>query len=156
LGWNELFLDLHPKRGLKAGQRWLEASKAATNRLRAEKRAGELLAEMKKNKGARGTWSNQHQVRLYDATAPQPPKLSDLGGTKSQPSRWQQLAALPKKKQERRSRRRRRRQRHSEGNVVSQAKAKSATPIATPIPAIDRMLTMPASQATSRNSDSMA
>jgi predicted SprT family Zn-dependent metalloprotease len=53
LGRNELFLDLHPKRGLKAGQRWLEASKAATNRLRAEKRAGELLAEMKKNKGAR-------------------------------------------------------------------------------------------------------
>jgi hypothetical protein len=47
-------------------------------------------------------------------------------------------------------------QRHSKGNVVSQVKTTSATPIATPMPKIDRMLTMPASQATSRNSDSMA
>jgi hypothetical protein len=43
LGWNELFLDLHPERGLKGGQRGPEASKAATNRLRAEITAGELL-----------------------------------------------------------------------------------------------------------------
>ena len=56
-----------------------------------EIRADELLAEMEKNKGAQGIGSNQHQVRSRRATTPQPPKLSDLGITKSQSSRWQQL-----------------------------------------------------------------
>jgi formylglycine-generating enzyme required for sulfatase activity len=31
-GWNELFLDLDPERGLKAGQRWQEALKQAADR----------------------------------------------------------------------------------------------------------------------------
>lgn len=31
-GWNELFLDLHPERGLKAGQRWQDALKQAEDR----------------------------------------------------------------------------------------------------------------------------
>jgi hypothetical protein len=31
-GWNELFLDLHPERGLKAGERWQEELKRAANR----------------------------------------------------------------------------------------------------------------------------
>jgi hypothetical protein len=31
-GWNELFLDLDPERGLKAGQRWQEALKQAEER----------------------------------------------------------------------------------------------------------------------------
>ncbi len=31
-GWNELFLDLHPERGLKAGQRWQDALKQAAER----------------------------------------------------------------------------------------------------------------------------
>jgi hypothetical protein len=61
-------------------------------RMRAERRAGELLREMEKNKGSRGTGSNQHQVRSLAETAP--PKLSDLGVTKTQSSRWQKLAAL--------------------------------------------------------------
>jgi formylglycine-generating enzyme required for sulfatase activity len=31
-GWNELFLDLHPERGFKAGQRWQDALKQAAER----------------------------------------------------------------------------------------------------------------------------
>jgi hypothetical protein len=31
-GWNDLFLDLDPERGLKAGQRWQEALKKAAER----------------------------------------------------------------------------------------------------------------------------
>jgi hypothetical protein len=60
-------------------------------RLRAERRAGQLLKEIEKNKGARGSGSNQHEVRSHDATAP---KLSDLGINKSQSSRWQKLADI--------------------------------------------------------------
>jgi|SRR6185295_77051 len=71
-------------------------------KLRAEIRAGELLAEMEKNKGARG----QGRPRLGGGTE-QPPKdetptLKDLGVTKTQSSRWQQLAALPPEEQEQR------------------------------------------------------
>ena len=62
-------------------------------RLRAERRAGELLADTEKNKGARGSGSNQHEVRSRDATAP--PTLSDLNINKSQSSRWQRLADIP-------------------------------------------------------------
>jgi hypothetical protein len=61
-------------------------------KVRAERRAGELLAEMGMNRGAAGTGSNQHQVRSHDVTAP---KLSDLGITKNESSRWQKLAAVP-------------------------------------------------------------
>src|SRR5918996_1438975 len=31
-GWNDVFLDLDPRRGLVAGQRWQEALKAAADR----------------------------------------------------------------------------------------------------------------------------
>jgi hypothetical protein len=58
-------------------------------RCRAERRAGELLKEMKKAQ-ARG--SNQHKERSRSATAP--PTLADMGVTKTQSSRWQKLAAL--------------------------------------------------------------
>ena len=51
-------------------------------RLRAERRAGELLAETEKAK-PRG--SNQHEDRLRPAT--DPPTLKDLGLTKTQSSR---------------------------------------------------------------------
>jgi hypothetical protein len=63
-------------------------------RLRAERRAGQLLKEMEKNAGSRGSGSNQHKVRSHDATAP---KLSDLGINKSQSSRWQKLADIDDK-----------------------------------------------------------
>ena len=57
---------------------------------RAERRAGELLAEMEK---AKASGSNQHQERLPPATAP--PKLADLGISKTQSSRWQKRAEIP-------------------------------------------------------------
>ena len=46
-------------------------------------------------------WTS-HVVRSHDATAQ--PKLADIGVTKTQSSRWQQLAALPKDEQERKRR----------------------------------------------------
>src|SRR5262245_23229152 len=67
-------------------------------RKRAEMRAGELLVEMTKNKGARGAGPGRGKKavtrsdRLLDAT----PKLSDLGISKMESSRWQKLAKLPK------------------------------------------------------------
>ena len=61
-------------------------------KVRAERRAGQMLAEMEKNRGAEGTGSNQHEVRSHDVTAP--PKLADLGITKNESSRWQKLAGV--------------------------------------------------------------
>ena len=67
-------------------------------RLRAERRAGELLAEMPKAIGARGSGSNQHQVRSLYATAPATETLANLRITKTQSAKWQRLAALPSDK----------------------------------------------------------
>lgn len=61
-------------------------------KVRAERKAGQMLAEMDKNTGAMGSGSNQHEVRSLDVTAP---KLADLGISKNQSSRWQKLAAVP-------------------------------------------------------------
>jgi N6-adenosine-specific RNA methylase IME4 len=63
-------------------------------RMHAERRAGELLREMEKNKGARGGGRKDaprgRVVKPRDTT----PKLADLGVSKTQSSRWQKLAAL--------------------------------------------------------------
>jgi N6-adenosine-specific RNA methylase IME4 len=58
-------------------------------RLRAERRAGELLRDTAK---ATASGSNQHQQRSRSAT--DPPKLADLKINKTQSSRWQRLADL--------------------------------------------------------------
>lgn len=59
-------------------------------RMRAERRAGELLAEMEKNKGAvPGKTGIKARPVLDDK-----PKLSDLKITKTQSSKWQALARL--------------------------------------------------------------
>ena len=58
-------------------------------RVRAERRAGEMLAEMPKQAGARGVGK---KVGLHDATP-----LSELGIDKTKSSRWQKLAAIPEK-----------------------------------------------------------
>jgi len=66
-------------------------------RLRAEIRAGELLKEM----AATGQRDNGKGNRNPDLKSQAgAPKLSDLGVTKTQSSRWQKLAALSKEKQE--------------------------------------------------------
>jgi phage N-6-adenine-methyltransferase len=66
-------------------------------RLRAERRAGELLADAPKAVG--GEHGGKSRI---DGSRVQPsnptPTLADLGVTKTQSSRWQQLAALPEEK----------------------------------------------------------
>lgn len=72
-------------------------NQAAEIRLRAERRAGQLLLEMEKNPGTRGagrprkdgtriTWS-----KISTANAP---RLEEIGVTKDQSSKWQRLAML--------------------------------------------------------------
>ena len=51
-------------------------------------RAGELLSDMDKNKGG---WKTEN-MPSHDET----PRLSDIGITRSQSSRWQSMAALPR------------------------------------------------------------
>jgi hypothetical protein len=59
--------------------------------MRAEIKAGKLLAEIEKNKGTRGqTRRGRKVLPPQDAT----PKLADLGVSKTQSSRWQALAEL--------------------------------------------------------------
>lgn len=75
-----------------------ELIEMATNlKLRAERRAGELLREMPKNKGSKDQLRGDIPV---GGRAPRPPsdtapKLSDIGITKDESSRWQKLAKMP-------------------------------------------------------------
>lgn len=58
-------------------------------KIRAERKAGLLLSEMPKHDGGRPS-ANRSQ-----AVTGLPPKLSEIGVTKMQSSRWQQAAAIP-------------------------------------------------------------
>jgi hypothetical protein len=60
-------------------------------RLRAERRAGELLRDAEKAK-PRGSNQHKHKDRSHAAT--DPPTLAELGINKSQSSRWQKLAEI--------------------------------------------------------------
>jgi hypothetical protein len=72
-------------------------NKAAEIRLFAERRAGELLADMIKNPGTRGEGRPRRdgtkKRRSIGATA-HPPTLDDIGITRDQSSKWQRLAKL--------------------------------------------------------------
>lgn len=65
---------------------------AAEIKLRAERRAGEMLAEMEKHKGG------QHSRTATSAKAVEPAKLAEIGVSDNQSHRWQQMAAIPERK----------------------------------------------------------
>src|SRR5262249_49915918 len=71
-------------------------------RMRAEIRAGELLAEMEMNRGTRGQLHGRDSSGGRMKTPPEDANLtlSDLSITKTQSSRWQKLAALSEGEQE--------------------------------------------------------
>jgi DNA methylase len=60
-------------------------------KLRAERRAGEILAEMERQ-GRGGDRGNQHLAKSHDGTLP---TLAEIGISRKQSSRWQQIAAIP-------------------------------------------------------------
>ena len=65
---------------------------AAIARVRAERKCGELLSETEKAKG------NQHINSAQSSHATEQPKtLAEMGVTKDQSSKWQQLARVPDK-----------------------------------------------------------
>jgi len=68
-------------------------------KLRAERRAGELLREMPKNKGTQGAAKGRNSSGGHVVVPPEDTtsKLSDLGITKNESSRWQKLASMPEK-----------------------------------------------------------
>jgi len=68
-------------------------------KLRAERRAGELLREMPKNKGTQGQAKGKIPLGAQAPHAPKDhtPTLADLGLTDYESQRWQKLAKMPEK-----------------------------------------------------------
>jgi N6-adenosine-specific RNA methylase IME4 len=71
----------------QSGQSLEVQNRCAEIKLWAERRAGEILSEMEKNKGARGKG-----VRFHDESAP---TLAELGISQAQSHRWQKIAGIP-------------------------------------------------------------
>jgi hypothetical protein len=67
---------------------------SAEIRERAERRTGELLIEMRETGERDAGLGGDRKSRSHDATVIAPPKLVDLGITKTQSSRWQAKAKL--------------------------------------------------------------
>lgn len=65
-------------------------NEAAEVKIRAERKAGEMLAQMPKQNGG-----DAMRARYQDVTEDIPPTLADLGIEKMQSSRWQAIANLP-------------------------------------------------------------
>ena len=68
-------------------------NRAAEIRTLAERQMGHFLKTMPKNEGAKGTGSNQHEVRSREGTAPA--TLAQIGITKKQSATAQKLASIP-------------------------------------------------------------
>ena len=71
----------------QSGQSLEVQNRCAEIKLRAERRAGAILSDMEKNKGARGKG-----VRFHDESTP---TLADLGISQAQSHRWQKIAGIP-------------------------------------------------------------
>ena len=69
-------------------------TQATEIRMRAERRAGELLIEMAERKERHSGRAHTRTVGSRAATPRAEPKLADLGINKTQSSRWQRLATL--------------------------------------------------------------
>ena len=67
-------------------------------KVRAERRAGEMMRDTEKNKGAAGNPRGRGapNVQSQDVTAH--PTLADMGISKNESSRWQKLAAVSDEK----------------------------------------------------------
>lgn len=61
-------------------------------KVRAERRAGEMIVEMEKHPAGRPTKNQSHPATNL------PPTLKQLGISKTQSSRWQKIAAIPEEK----------------------------------------------------------
>jgi hypothetical protein len=68
--------------------------RACEIRLRAERKAGQLLAKMPKANGAREPRTHRGSTQSSGTTAP---TLKDLGISRDQSSQWQKLGALPQR-----------------------------------------------------------
>ncbi|MBI4303493.1 MAG: hypothetical protein HY665_04050 [Chloroflexi bacterium] len=74
-------------------------NQAAEIKLRAERRAGEMLKEAPKNEGSKGQLIGPGVI---GGSTMQPPSYADLGIEKTQAMRWQLEAEIPEEKFERR------------------------------------------------------
>jgi hypothetical protein len=73
-----------------------EMLKHATEiRLRAERRAGELLADMPKHQGGRPEKTATDHGAVFNTEIARPMTLAEMGVTDNQSSKWQKLASLP-------------------------------------------------------------
>ena len=64
-------------------------NRCAEIKIRAERKAGGMLAETEKNPGGRPAENRSHDGTGFS------PKLSDMGITKNDSSRWQSIASIP-------------------------------------------------------------
>jgi hypothetical protein len=80
----------------QAGESLVMQNQCAEIKIRAERRAGELLAERPTHVGGRPAENPSHDARGFASS-----KLADLGINYSQSSRWQTLANLPEETVER-------------------------------------------------------
>lgn len=78
----------------QAGESLENQNMIAEIKLRAERRAGELLAEMPKAKGGQ-PYQEQPTGNTVKPVETTTPTLTDLGISKAQSSRWQSIASLP-------------------------------------------------------------
>jgi hypothetical protein len=72
-------------------------NRCAEIKIRAERKAGEILAETEKNPGGQ---AEHKSYQSHDGTT-RNPKLSELGITKNDSSRWQSIAFIPEEQFER-------------------------------------------------------